>query len=274
MIRIVRKGIITKYFLPYLSVAQRGYVSKVPLWEIVHAIIYKLKTGVQWHLLPCKSLIRSNKVKYGAIYHHFNKWSKDGSWEKAWTSFLEAYKSFLDMSLTALDGTHTPAKKGGEAVGYQHRKKCKTSNTIWLTDRTGKVVAFLPAVSGNHNDLYRLVELLDELVKRLKKSGISVDGLFLNADAGFDSKAFREACQRYGIVLNAPINPRNHKQIDNYDIYFDDLMYEQRYTIERTNAWMDAYKTLLVRMDTSFSSWNAWHYIYAMLNFLKSIRLV
>jgi len=31
---------------------------------------------------------------------------------------------------------------------------------------------FLPAVSGNHNDLYQLVELLDELVERLKKSGV------------------------------------------------------------------------------------------------------
>lgn len=43
--------------------------------------------------------------------------------------------------------------------------------------------------------------------------------------------------------------------------YFGDLIYEQRYTIEKTNAWMDAYKTLLVRMDTFFSSRNEWHYI-------------
>jgi len=52
MLHILRKGIITKYFLPHLTTAKRGYVDKVPLWEIVHAIIYKLKTGVQWDLLP------------------------------------------------------------------------------------------------------------------------------------------------------------------------------------------------------------------------------
>ena len=83
MIRILSKGMITQYFIPHLSQASRGFISKVPLWEVVNAILYKLKTGVQWHLLPCKSLIRSNKVKYGAIYHHFNKWCKDGSWKKS-----------------------------------------------------------------------------------------------------------------------------------------------------------------------------------------------
>lgn len=45
MIRILRKGMITKHFIPYLSQAKRGYCSRVPLWEIVNAIIYKFKTG-------------------------------------------------------------------------------------------------------------------------------------------------------------------------------------------------------------------------------------
>lgn len=127
MIRILDKVTITKHFLPYLSKAKRGYVSRVPLWEVVNAIIYKLKTGVQWSLLPCKSLIASNKVKYGAIYHHFRKWGKDGSWEKAWFNFLSSYKHYLDLSLAFIDGTHTRAKKGGEEVSYQGRKKSKTA---------------------------------------------------------------------------------------------------------------------------------------------------
>jgi len=34
------------------------------------------------------------------------------------------------MSVVNLDGTHTPAKRGGEAVGYRGWKKCKTSNRL------------------------------------------------------------------------------------------------------------------------------------------------
>ncbi len=110
------------------------------------------------------------------------------------------------MSLAFIDGTHTRAKKGGEGVSYQGRKKAKTTNTIWLTDRQGNVLAFLPPMSGRHHDLYGLQEHMEKQVRSLKKAGISVDGLFLNADAGFKSKAFKKVCQKYGIIPNVPDN--------------------------------------------------------------------
>lgn len=272
MIRIISKGMITRYILPFLSKAKRGYVAKVPLWEIVNAILYKFRSGIQWELLPCKSLIRSDKLKYGAIYHHFNKWSKDGSWKRAWTNLLKRFKHMLDLSLGAIDGTHTLAKRGGQKVSYQSRKKGKTSNTLWLTDRQGNVVGFLPPLAGNHNDLYELDQRLDELVKTLGQSGISVDGLFINADGGFESKAFRRACERHGIILNCPHNKRNTKGLTDDCPYFDELMYEERFVVERTNAWMDAFRSFLLRFDTSISSWTAWHYLFAIQSWLKQIE--
>lgn len=274
MIRILCKGMITKYFIPYLSQAKRGYSSRVPIWEVVNAILYKLKTGVHWALLPCKSLIKSNKIKYGAIYHHFRKWCKDGSWQKAWMNLLSNHKSCLDLSLFFMDGTHTPCKRGGQSTAYQGRKKTKTSNTIWLTDRNGKVVGFLPPAAGNHNDLYQLEKRLENLIHLLEQCGISVDGLFLNADAGFYSNSMKKLCFKYGIIFNAPANTRNSKGLEDEDVYFDVLMYKERFVIERTNAWMDNYRTLLNRFDTSWLSWNAWHYIYAIMNWTKYLSKV
>ena len=269
MIRIISKGMITKHFLPYLTKAKRGYVSKVPLWEVVNAILYKLKTGTQWAYLPCKSLFRSNKIKYGAVFHHYRKWAKDGSWQKVWDKFLSKHKHLLDLSIAALDGTHTPTKKGGEAVGYQGRKKCKTTNTLWLTDRQGSVVTFLRPISGNHHDVYQLPKQLEERIKELEKVGISVDGLFLNVDAAFGSNDFRIICHQYGIILNVPVNQRNSSEYLEQDNYFDHEMYQERYVVERTNAWQDAYRSLLNRFDTTLDSWTAWHYIFAMLSWIK-----
>lgn len=274
MIRILRKGMITRHFLPYLSTAKRGYKSSVPLWEIVNAILYKLKSGVQWSLLPCKSLIRSNKIKYGAVYHHYRKWVNDGSWQRAWQAMLKMNKHFLDMSLTSLDGTHSPAKKGGEGVGYQKRKKCKTSNTLWLTDRKGNVIGFLPPLSGKHNDLYQVETGLRAQIEEWKKVGVSVDGLFMNADAGFDSKGLKAVCSEHGIFLNNPLNQRNSKVFTEEGYIFDELMYEERYTIERTNAWMDSWRSLLNRFDTSIESWTAWHSIFAVCSWCKYLLKV
>ncbi len=41
------------------------------------------------------------------------------------------------MSSIQLHGTHTPVKRGGQAVAYQGRKKSKTSNMLILIDSLG-----------------------------------------------------------------------------------------------------------------------------------------
>ena len=131
---------INAHIVQHLSQAQRCLICRVELWEVVNAIFYKLKTGIQWHLLPVKSLISSSSYSWNAVYYHFRKWCQDGSWRKAWLAILASYKSLLDLSTSQLDGSHSPAKRGGEAVAYQGRKKCKTTNILLLTDRNGLTV--------------------------------------------------------------------------------------------------------------------------------------
>ncbi len=46
-------------------------------------------------------------------------------------------------------------------------------------------------VSGAHPDLFEIELIFKELCFLLKQAGISTEGLFLNADAGFDSHVFR-----------------------------------------------------------------------------------
>ena len=58
---------------------------------------------------------------------------------------------------------------------------------------------------GQHNDLFELQTLFEEICTFLTKAaGIDVKGLFLNADAGFDSKEFRDICEQKEIMANIP----------------------------------------------------------------------
>ncbi len=50
------KKFITKNLLPYLSQTHLGRRLKVPLWRIVKAIIYRLKSGCQWREIPISAL--------------------------------------------------------------------------------------------------------------------------------------------------------------------------------------------------------------------------
>lgn len=43
----------------------------------------------------------------------------------------------------------------------------------------------------NHHDIYQIDYHLDELFQTLNKAKIETDGLFVNTDAGFDTKEFK-----------------------------------------------------------------------------------
>jgi hypothetical protein len=51
-------------------------------------------------------------------------------------------------------------------------------------------------VAGNHNDLYNIEVQFEVLTGTLEHANIPVEGIFLNADAGFDSKEFRLYCKK------------------------------------------------------------------------------
>ena len=56
MYTVLDKDTIKNEILPHLSKAKRGYVTQTCLIEVVNAILYKLKTGCQWALLPVKAM--------------------------------------------------------------------------------------------------------------------------------------------------------------------------------------------------------------------------
>jgi hypothetical protein len=95
-----------------------------------------------------------------------------------WQAVLKKNKSLLDFSSIQLDGTHTPTKRGGEAVDYQGRKKCKTSNMLILVDSRGTPVACSEPIAGNHNDAYNLEATVEQMLTNIRSSTISTEGLF------------------------------------------------------------------------------------------------
>jgi hypothetical protein len=62
---------------------------------------------------------------------------------------------------------------------------------LYLSDRQGLPLALSNPLAGNHNDIYEIKKSSEELFSILNEAGISTDGLFINADSGFDSKDFR-----------------------------------------------------------------------------------
>ena len=275
---VLSKSMIEKWIVPYLSVGKRGAKAQVALSDVVSAILHRLKTGEQWRWLPLKEFFAPDAITWNGVYYYFNKWFKDGSFQNAWIAILRANKAHLDLSSLQLDGSHTPAKQGGEAVGYQGRKKAKTTNALFFSDKQGLPIAMAEPQAGNHNDVHEIKSLFEQMCRLLEDAGISLKGVFMNADAGFDTAELRAVCAEKEIEANIADNPRNRETLSEEYQYFDEQLYKERFVIERANAWLDGFsagsfgKGLLVRYEKKLKSWMAQHWMAFCTFLLRKIN--
>ena len=122
--------------------------------------------------------------------------------------------------------------------------------------------------AGNHNDLYEIEEVLKEILAFLEEAGIEHKGLFINADAGFDSKSLREFLESKEIIANIKPNPRNGEQPD---VYFDEELYKNRFKIEQANGWLYGYKGLIMRYEYLDVTWIGMLLLGFISKFLKKV---
>ena len=139
-----------------------------------------------------------------------------------------------------------------------------------MTDGRGIPIAIGGIQSGNHNDLYLVVKQFSQMINSLNRSTIVVQNSILNADKGFDSKNLRRACGRRKMEPNIKENIRNRKYPKRgRKRFFNEQIYKRRFVNERAFAWIDSFKTLLVRFDKLDENWMNWHYLACALISLK-----
>ena len=260
-----------EHIRPHLTTAKRGFECKIPLYKVFNYILYRLHTGCQWYRLsidPDADDPRKKEISYHAVYYHFRKWSRDGSLEKVWHGSIAMIEQDLNLSELNLDGSHAIAKKGGESVAYQGRKKAKTTNILPITDGEGFIIASTGLIAGNHNDAYNLKPHLQTAFKSLKRLGLDIRGAFFNADKAFDTNAARKTCFNYGLIPNIDVNKRNRKVSKRgRKRLFDKHVYKHRFTSERSFAWIDKFRALLLRFDRKDVYFFGAHCIaFAMIN--------
>jgi transposase len=120
-----------------------------------------------------------------------------------------------------------------------------------LIDNHGHVLSPLTVAPVNEVDMVLLPQGLKDLKWVAREVGLELHGAVLNLDAGFDSKANRKAAYNAGQKPNIKENPRNRqKPKRGRKRFFDAALYKRRFTVERTFAWEDKFKRLLLRFET------------------------
>ena len=139
------------------------------------------------------------------------------------------------------------------------------------------IIGYLEPLSGNHHDSFDLDNRFKQALKKVKTNlpnRLSLQNSFLNADAAFDTKSFRKVLFNERIIPNIDENKRNRKKVKKgRKRLFNKEIYNNRFSIERTNAWVDKFRGLVIRFDRKETYWLSSNLIaFAMVNFRNVIK--
>lgn len=123
-----------------------------------------------------------------------------------------------------------------------------------IADNAGNVVAPLVVRPVNHHDNLLFNESFFGLMDAADLLGINIDGSYLTLDSGFDSDANRITITGQGLVPVIHPNIRNLKDREKIDARWEAFepyrdIYKERYKIERSFAWEDVYRKLVIRYE-------------------------
>jgi transposase len=260
------------FFLPFLSLPKRGPTGKIPLVKIFNAILYVRYTGCQWKMLPIEGMHSTS------VFRWFRRWVRDGSLK---TAFIERVRRLhqhqrLDLSVLHGDGTNTIAKKGGEAVAYTGHKRHTGSTTLGVIDNAGNVLGTMAVTAASIPDIAVLSDTLDEVRGVIRAVGLPVGRIPINLDAGFDSRANRKKVFNGGLRPNMKENPR-HRTSETpkrgRPRLWDAVVYALRFAVERTFAWEDTFRRVLIRFETRKAHFLGFkHLAYTLINLRSFVQ--
>jgi putative transposase len=211
----------------------------MPDRQAFEAIVYVLRTGIQWNALP-RELGASSTV-----HDRFQEWQRAGFFHALWAAGLGQYDELwgLEWTWQAADGVMTKAPFGGAATGPNptDRGKRGTKRSM-LVEGAGLPLAV--AVAGaNRNDMTLLAVTLDGMViARPEPTPEAPHHLCL--DAGYDFAACRAAAAARG--YDPHIRSRGDERAEKERT---PGFRARRWVVERTHAWLDRSRRLLVRWE-------------------------
>lgn len=102
----------------------------------------------------------------------------------------------------------------------------------------------------NETDMVLLPQGLQVLKQVAKEVELDLRGAYVNLDGGFDSTHNRKCIFNAGMIPNIKENPRNRKTPKRGRTrLFNEAIYALRMRVERTFAWEDKFKRLLLRFE-------------------------
>lgn len=202
----------------YLNIER---IRKYDLREIVNAILYLVKTGCQWRMLP------KDFPDWKLVYYYFSSWKKSAVIEHIHESLVEKLRKAggrnEEPSVGIIDAQSVKSTLvSGEDKGFDAGKKIKGIKRHIIVDTLGLILVVV-IQSASVQDRNGAIDVVEKLVGTWKK----IVKIF--ADGGYSGTLLDKLKERFKITVE--IVKRNEQHV------FKVL--PKRWIVERTFAWID-----------------------------------
>lgn len=208
----------------FVPKTKRGNCFKHERKHIIDAIMYVVKGGITWRMLP------NDFPPWKTVYDHFNKWNKKGIWEKALDEVNKLHREKVGKkagpSYGIIDAQSVKTQYDSEERGFDGGKKVKGHKRHILVDILGNLLN-VKVHAANLSDTKMACPIFEQSMKKYP----SIQAF--SGDAGYCGTAVKFVDEVLGMTLHI-----SRKIKDEWAVL------PKRWIVERTFAWLNHFRRL------------------------------
>lgn len=222
---------------------------------VVEACCYILRTGASWRSLP-----KDTYPPWQAVHKAFVTWAREGHFEKLQDRLRQQWRQRLARAAqpthAVIDSQSTRGSAQGGGLGFDAGKKVKGRKRHLVVDKLGLLLAVL-VTSAAVPDRDAAAQAVMQAHQR---TAASITRLW--ADSAYGGQCAQEIKRRCGVEVTIVRSSTKPRWDDAQRSFWDDTqpppMPAGRWVVERTHAWLERYRRLVMHHDRKPVYATAW----------------